>query len=245
MARVKAPNATYEGTGPGGARFSRGVATVRDEAALAYYRAAGYIVDGEQDTELPGQPEPLDPRTVDVEQLGTRLRDGAVDPRPEDFLGPINAGDENPHGSQVINPEIHASGPAGIRPGPVLVEDVRKQEAREAEYARVRVIEQTPADEAITAELTATAAGGDTGPLGLSDPGSGAIGAADAEPIAAAEAKTADAAERKARRAATRAAKAAAGEQEAELEQAEQAAEAAEQQAEQQVTDPIGPAGAS
>ena len=54
----------------------------------------------------------LDPRTLTDEQVGTRLRDGAVDPRDGDFLGPTNAGVEgelgNPHGPHVVNPEIHA-----------------------------------------------------------------------------------------------------------------------------------------
>lgn len=40
-------------------------------------------------------------------QLGTPLRDAAVDPRPEDFQAPTNAGREgqsgNPHGPTVVS----------------------------------------------------------------------------------------------------------------------------------------------
>lgn len=64
----------------------------------------------------------LDPRTVTDEQIGTRLRDAAVDPRPTDFLPPTNAGVAgelgNPHGPTVVSPEIHGSESVGtIRPG--------------------------------------------------------------------------------------------------------------------------------
>jgi hypothetical protein len=30
------------------------------------------------------------------------IRDAAVDPRPEDFLPPTNAGQANPHGPEVV-----------------------------------------------------------------------------------------------------------------------------------------------
>ncbi|WP_131104030.1 hypothetical protein [Ornithinimicrobium sufpigmenti] len=66
----------------------------------------------------------MDPRDVTDEQIGTRLRDAAVDPRPGDFLAPTNAGEPgqlgNPHGPTVVSPEIHASqGVRPIRPGAV------------------------------------------------------------------------------------------------------------------------------
>lgn len=61
---------------------------------------------------------PLDPRDVGVQQIGTRLRDGAVNPADGDFLGPTNAGADgqlgNPHGPNVVSPEIHGS--QGVRP---------------------------------------------------------------------------------------------------------------------------------
>lgn len=78
---------------------------------------------------------PTDPRTIEDEHLGTRLRDGAVDPRPSDFLGPTNAGAEgelgNPHGPTVVNPEIHAlQGNRPVRPG-LVSDDPAQQDADE------------------------------------------------------------------------------------------------------------------
>ena len=66
-----------------------------------------------------------DPREyVNPTVVGTPLRDGAVDPREGDFLGPLNAGlageDGNPHGPNVVSPQIHASdGIRPVRPGAV------------------------------------------------------------------------------------------------------------------------------
>lgn len=60
----------------------------------------------------------LDPRTVTHQQIGTKLRDAAVNPKPKDFLPPTNAGVVgelgNPHGPSVVSPEIHGS--EGVRP---------------------------------------------------------------------------------------------------------------------------------
>lgn len=80
----------------------------------------------------------VDPRTISPEQIGTRLRDGAVDPRPGDFLGPSNAGAEgelgNPHGPTVISPGLHASEHIRpIRPGAVS-SDPAVQDAAEREH---------------------------------------------------------------------------------------------------------------
>ncbi len=168
MAKVEAPNGAYNGPGPGGVVFEGGVAEVEDEGALNYYRGAGYKVSGKVDNPVES-PEPPDPRELTEEVLGTRLRDAAVDPEEGDFLPPVNAGKDNPHGSTVVSPEIHASGPAGIRPGEVFVEDVAKQEARESGFAKARLIEQRPAQEVVAAEVPDIE---DRGPLGLSDPGS-------------------------------------------------------------------------
>lgn len=175
MATIKAPNKEYNGTGPGDAVFNNGVAKTDDEAAINYYRSAGYEVDGSTDNpvELPTVP---DPREHTEEAIGTRLRDAAVDPRPGDFLAPINAGEANPHGPEVVSPEIHASGPAGILPGVVAVEDPAKQEKRESDYAEVRLIQQEKAAEAIEKFDE-----DDRGELGLSDPGSGPVGREAAE----------------------------------------------------------------
>lgn len=80
----------------------------------------------------------LDPRTVKVQKIGTPLRDGAVDPRPEDFLGPSNAGKPgelgNPHGPHVVNPELHGvQDNHPIRPG-VVANDLDVQAANEAAH---------------------------------------------------------------------------------------------------------------
>lgn len=76
-----------------------------------------------------------DPRTITDQQIGTPLRDGAVDPRPGDFLGPTNAGEPgelgNPHGPTVVNPEIHAlQDNRPVRPG-LVSDDPAVQDADE------------------------------------------------------------------------------------------------------------------
>ncbi|GMA31598.1 hypothetical protein [Litorihabitans aurantiacus] len=65
---------------------------------------------------------PIDPRTLEPEQIGTRLRDAAVDPRSGDFLAPSNAGAAgelgNPHGPTVVSPGLHGDESVrSIRPG--------------------------------------------------------------------------------------------------------------------------------
>jgi hypothetical protein len=47
-------------------------------------------------------PEPADPAVI----VGTPLRDAAVDPRPGDFVSPINAGQHDPHGAEVVAIEV-------------------------------------------------------------------------------------------------------------------------------------------
>lgn len=180
MAKVEAPNKQYNGPGPGDVVFEDGVAEVEDENALNYYRQAGYKVSGKVDNPVE-LPQPPDPRGITHEVVGTRLRDAAVDPEPSDFLAPTNAGQDNPHGSSVVSPEIHASGPAGIRPGEVFVEDVAKQEKRETEFAQARLVEGTPMAEAVAEEVPDV---DDRGDLGISDPGSAAKGRAEAEEVA-------------------------------------------------------------
>ena len=122
----------------------------------------------------------IDARDVEAMSEGTRLRDAAVDPQPGDFLAPVNAGTADPHGPLVVSPEIHASGPAGIRPGEVHVDDVEAQDSAESELAESVLIEQDehpsmPVDD--DGNVTA-----DMGPLGLSDPGSAEQGRSDAAP---------------------------------------------------------------
>jgi hypothetical protein len=96
----------------------------------------------------------VDPRTLTNTQVGTKTRDGAVDPRPKDFLGPINAGEAgeagNPHGPNVVSPGIHAAGDKVVTPGNML--PLELQEAKEIELAeRTRIgNEEVPA---VTADL--------------------------------------------------------------------------------------------
>lgn len=81
-------------------------------------------------------PQPPDPRKVNHEQIGSKIRDAAVNPKDKDFLEPSNAGKANPHGTEVVSPEIHAS--QGIRPvkgGPVHVDDPAQQASSEKAHA--------------------------------------------------------------------------------------------------------------
>jgi hypothetical protein len=139
MAKVEAPNKEYNGPGSRWRRVRGRRRRHDDEAALNYYRSAGYKVSGKVESPVES-PEPPDPREV-TRRRRHALRDAAVDPEPSDFLAPVNAGEANPHGSEVVSPEIHASGPSGIRPGEVFVEDVDKQEKREKEFAQARLVE--------------------------------------------------------------------------------------------------------
>ena len=80
-----------------------------------------------------------DPRTVGGGRVGTPLRDAAVNPEADDYLAPINAGKEgeagNPHGPNVVSPEVHASqGVRPVRPGPVSP-TVDVQDAEETAHA--------------------------------------------------------------------------------------------------------------
>lgn len=65
-----------------------------------------------------------DPRDVTPTNVGSPLRDAAVDPEPTDYLPPTNAGADgelgNPHGPHVVAPGIHAEqGIRPVRPGAV------------------------------------------------------------------------------------------------------------------------------
>lgn len=184
MAQIKvyAPNAAYRGT-VGAVTFDAGVATVEDDSPeLGYFRRRGYGIGAR--AENPVLPydklEPtLDGEIVDARSYGEQhwvgkpLRDAAVDPEPSDYLSPTNAGEANPHGPSVVSPEIHASGgPAGIRPGEVHVDDVKRQEAAETKLATDVLIDgQSAEDRAVEFD-----ADKNMGPLGLSDPGSVEMG---------------------------------------------------------------------
>lgn len=107
MAKVTAPNKGYTGPGPGDAVFADGVAEVEDEAALNYYRQAGYEIDGETPEVQDIEPEPVvDSREVDTVVVGTPLRDAAVDPADDDYKAPKGAGEADPHGPEVVAPGI-------------------------------------------------------------------------------------------------------------------------------------------
>ena len=98
-------------------------------------------------------PEPVDPRDVESQRVGTPVRDAAVDPEPGDFLAPVNAGQANPHGPDVVSPGIHAHGAKPVVPGDVS--DTDRQEARESELA-----ERTLAGDESVPEVVAELADG-------------------------------------------------------------------------------------
>lgn len=107
----------------------------------------------------------LDPRTVTDEQVGTRLRDAAVDPRPDDFLPPTNAGEPgelgNPHGPSVVSPEVHATeGVHPVRPGAVssdpAVQSAEETAHVEAWQAATGTPVLSPETETVVAGATTT-----------------------------------------------------------------------------------------
>lgn len=131
------------------------------QAVADYLKGAGFGINSDADERQ--APKVADPRDYGQQIVGTPLRDAAVNPESEDFLAPLNAGKEgeegNPHGPNVVSPEIHASGDQAIVPGPIgryveteyttptpdgrelegkrgeVVTDLELQEAREKEYA--------------------------------------------------------------------------------------------------------------
>ncbi|MEU8821806.1 hypothetical protein [Actinoplanes sp. NPDC048796] len=147
MVKIIAPNREYNGT-VGDVQFKDGVADTDNPAVLAYCRSAGYEVGDEPAVDVE-DPPPADPREVGDGLIGTPLRDAAVDPKPGDFLPPVNAGQENPHGPNVVSPEIHAApGPTPIVPGLVST-DAAVQAARESDGARLALVEQKPAGDVV------------------------------------------------------------------------------------------------
>ncbi len=158
--------------GPYVLEFKDGVAEVEDlnDGAKAYLKANGYGVGSSRPSTPDAPPEPPDPRKGQDEQVGTRIRDGAVDPAKGDFLGPTNAGKANPHGPKVVNPEIHASeGTRPVKAGEVHVDDPAAQDKAEKEHTAAATdgtpIELTPGEKA-----DVIAAGGPGLTLGQSDP---------------------------------------------------------------------------
>jgi hypothetical protein len=146
MTKVYAPVRDFSGPGAGGVIFKDGVAEITSEPLLSYFRAAGFGID--RPAPLPGVDEHL--RNADARDyaapimVGTPLRDAAVDPHPDDFLAPTNAGEADPHGPLVVAPGIHAVGPKPIAAGPVPGE-TKAQDIRETALAQAVLVEDQPA----------------------------------------------------------------------------------------------------
>lgn len=134
--KVHAPVKGFNGM-VAGVQFRDGVADTDKDTppgVLAYFRRHGYGIGSKP--EPVEVPEPPDPREVTERKVGTALRDAAVDPRDDDFLAPTNAGKANPHGPEVVSPEIHAS--QGVRPvkgGDVHVDEPATQDSEEKAHA--------------------------------------------------------------------------------------------------------------
>lgn len=179
--KVFAPNGRFSGT-RAGVVFKDGVGEVdrkADAAAVAYFERQGYGIGKKPKGDAVEEPErPVDAREAARVTVGTPLRDAAVDPRPEDFLAPVNAGKADPHGPLVVAPEIHHDSPKGLRPGVVHVDDPDQQEAEEKALAEKVLIEGAPKDEVIA---TFDPDESDMGPIGMSDPGSVEAGVAAAK----------------------------------------------------------------
>ena len=151
--KINAPAKDYTATDHYGElklEFKNGTAEVDKlpPGVRQYLLGAGYGID--EESTVAETPAPADPRDATHDQLGTPLRDAAVDPKPGDFLPPTNAGkpgeEGNPHGPNVVSPEIHAS--QGVRPvkaGEVHVDDTDKQEASEQAHT-----EQATSGEPVT-----------------------------------------------------------------------------------------------
>ena len=151
--KIKSPIEGFTSTtyvGPLVLDFKDGVADVDEKTVpagvLGYLQQQGFTVDGKRvepaDLVLPDAPQPtvVDSRDVTEVQIGTKARDAAVDPRPEDFLPPVNAGKADPHGPQVVAPQIHAAKEQPVRPGPVS-DDNAVQEKAESEHAAENLAE--------------------------------------------------------------------------------------------------------
>jgi hypothetical protein len=155
MTKVQSPIEGFTGDTVFGSttlKFKDGVADAKDapEGVLAYLRGKGFTVDGKT-VDQPEAPEPVDSRDITETQIGTKARDAAVDPQPEDFLPPVNAGKADPHGPKVVAPQIHAAKEQPVRPG-VVSDDADTQSAAESEHAAEALAEtaKRPARKAAT-----------------------------------------------------------------------------------------------
>lgn len=157
MAKVKvyAPNTAFSGA-VAGVVFADGVGEAdekQDAGALAYFKRQGYGIGKKAPRVTPETPatDARDIARTGPHVVGTPLRDAAVDPRPEDFLPPVNAGEADPHGPLVVAPEIHHDGPKGLKPGPVHVGDPERQNADERALAEAVLIDGELKTEAVPA----------------------------------------------------------------------------------------------
>ena len=156
--KIYAPSSAYSGTYTWGdgtvTEFHDGVAEVDDlsPAVRGYLASNGYGIGKPAPTPADDPVVPPDPRDGLTDQVGSRLRDAAVDPHEDDFLPPINAGKEgpegNPHGPNVVSPEIHGSVGQAIAPGPVPA-DAGEQQAKESELAERTRIEGEPVPQVV------------------------------------------------------------------------------------------------
>ena len=152
--------------------FENGVAEVDEKTVpagvLGYLQQQGFTVDGKtaKPAELvtPDAPQPtvVDSRDVVDEQVGSKARDAAVDPQPEDFLPPVNAGKADPHGPKVVAPQVHATPEQPVRPGDVS-DDNAVQEKAESEHAADNLAET---DAAPAKPKTSRASKGAADPVG-------------------------------------------------------------------------------
>lgn len=148
MPKVYSPNPAFNGR-RGDIVFKDGVADVADDdPQMRVMRKHGYGI-GERPQAMP---VPVDELPVHFDghvTQGEPLRDAAVDPKPEDYLAPINAGKANPHSPEVVAPEIHHDGPAGLKPGEVHVDDPAAQEADEKALAKAVLVDNMDKGEAV------------------------------------------------------------------------------------------------
>lgn len=199
--KVYSPNASFRGD-VAGVTFEDGVGEydpVKNKSAARYFERHGFTsarrsADDAKAAEAAPQTalekeaagESTDARDhAEPAPIGTRLRDAAVDPEPGDFLAPVNAGQEDPHGPAVVAPEIHHEGPKGLKPGDVHVDEPAEQEKDEQALAERVLIEGGEHPHVDHVELA------ERGPLGMSDPGSVERGVEGAKAVAAADAELA------------------------------------------------------
>lgn len=178
--KISSPDKTYTGESRYGEtvlQFEDGVADFDGDlphGVRAYLQGAGYGFGSKKPAEPEETPAPADPRDTTRQIVGTELRDAAVDPQPEDFLAPTNAGKEgpegNPHGPNVVSPQIHGSVGQPVVPGPVgtyeehdvkdddgnvtgkigvVTSDTDAQEERETEFAQRALVGNEPVPEVL------------------------------------------------------------------------------------------------